>query len=60
MDYSKKPFTVDTYNTFETLAEATKYARQMTMSRKEDTVIQQNIAVVKFPIPDYEVETLSV
>ena len=59
-DYIKdEPFLIG-WNRFKTLEDATKYARRHTMESKEDTVIHQAVAVVRFPIPDYEVETLSV
>lgn len=51
-------FHVD-YFDFKTLEEATKYARKQTMRNQEDTVIRQDVAVVRFPVPDYEVETLT-
>jgi hypothetical protein len=57
--YKEFPYVIG-WNTFKTLEEATKYARKQVMNSKEDVVIQQNISVVKFPVPDYEVETLSV
>ena len=51
------PFHVD-WQDFKTLEEATKFARKQTMHSKEDTVIRQDVAVVKFPVPDYEVEAI--
>lgn len=45
-------------SSYETMDEALKAAKKMTMNTKEDTVIRQDVAVVRFPIPDYEVETL--
>lgn len=52
------PFHVG-WEDFKTLEDATKAARRFTMQSKEDTVIRQDVAVVKFPVPDYEVETLT-
>jgi hypothetical protein len=54
---NKCPFHVN-YESFETLDEAVKAAKKSTMRNKEDTVISQDISVVKFPVPDYEVEAI--
>jgi hypothetical protein len=57
-NFKEFPFHIG-WDSYKTLEEATKAARRRTMESKEDTVIRQNIAVVKFPVPDYEVETLA-
>jgi hypothetical protein len=57
--YKEYPFSIN-WESYKTLAEATIAARKMVMNSKEDVVIKQNVAIVKFPVPDYEVETLSV
>lgn len=59
MDHYKEfPFHCE-WQSFKTLAEATVFARKQVMNSKEDVVIKQNVAIVKFPVPDYEVETLA-
>lgn len=56
--YKEFPFSIN-WESYKTLDEATKAARKYVMNSKEDVVIKQNVAIVKFPVPDYEVETLS-
>lgn len=57
--YKEKPFSVN-WDNYATLEEATKAAKRQVMEGREDVVIRQTVAVVKFPVPDYEVETISV
>jgi hypothetical protein len=44
---------------FETLEEATAAAKKVAQSRQDDVIISKDIARIKFPIPEYEVEEIA-
>lgn len=54
---TKKPYSVG-YRTFETSEEAVTYAKTLVRAQEVDVAINKIVSVVKFPIPDYEVEAV--